>query len=164
MNLNKYKIIILFLITLLFFSSIYSVELKSAFNFTFKDKLGKQITLKEYSKNNTTIIFFWSVCCAKEELPVINQLFKKYDERGLNLVLISTDKGASLSKAKNFLKMANIKGKAIFDKNGKIYRKYRGGFTKPVFLIINKEMKIEFRHDGHASKQFYEKAIMKYLK
>jgi len=163
MKIEKYKIIFI-LITVLCFTSIYSAELKTANDFTFKDKSRKQITLKEFSKKNTTIIFFWSVCCAKEELPVINDLFAKYEEKGLNLIIISTDKGASLSKAKNFLKTENIKGEAIFDKNGKIYRKYRGGFTKPVFFIVNKDLKIEFRHDGHASKEFYEKAIMKYLK
>ena len=164
MNLYKYKIIFILIITIFTFTSVYSVELKSAFDFTFKNNSRKQITLKEFSKKGTTIIFFWSVCCAKEELPVINELMKKYEDKKLNLILISTDKGASLSKAKNFLKMANIKGEAIFDKNGKIYRKYKGGFTKPVFFIVNQDLKIAFRHDGHASKQFYEKAIIKHLK
>lgn len=155
---------LLFLLLLTSYISLYSKEVKSAPNFTFRNLKHEKTNFKKFCKNSTTMVIFWTHCCSKEEIPILNDLYLKYNKKNLKFLAISLDRGSGISSAQNFYKRKKIEADLIFDTDGKIYRKFNGSFTKPVCFIIDKNFKIAFRHDGHAPKEFYEKALQKYLK
>lgn len=159
----KTKLSFKILVFLIFAMNLYCENLKFAPEFTFKGLKNKKTSFKKFSNNSLTMILFWNHCCAKDELPKINDLFLKYKNENLKFLAISLDRGSKISSAKNYYKREKIAGELFFDTDGKVYRKFHGTFTKPVFFIIGKDNKIVFRYDGHASKEFYEKTLKKYL-
>lgn len=161
LKLKPAKFVVLFLI-FLFPVKAQFTDLKPAKDFSFKQN-GEKVLFESYCEGKITMLLFWNVCCSSEIVPVLDKCSQKYQAKGLNFLAISLDRGSTISKAKNFLKTEDIKTEVVFDKNGKIYRSYQGGFKKPVFIIIDENFNIAFRHDGKASNEFYEQAILKIL-
>ena len=114
-----------------------------------------KINLDSYLKNSNhrlTIVNFWATWCPPciEELPSLNRLATIFEERGIDILAISMDKGDE-KKLNYFLKQkGGDKLKFFQDKN------WSAGKTLPikglpVTLIVKnneKETKIIYKHEG----------------
>jgi len=158
--------IYIILITIFMITGIsYSEEDKIAPDFSLKDMENSKISLSETLKNSDAVMLvFWSYCCSKDDIPIINDLYSNFKNKGLEVLTISLDKGSNITKIKSYMKYKKYDFKLLFDKDGKVYRKYGGRMTKPVVIIINNEGNIVFKHQGHSTYAFYEKEIKSVLK
>ena len=111
--------------------------------------------LSSYLKNSNhrlTIINFWATWCPPciEELPSLNRLATMFEEKGIDILAISMDRGDE-KKLANFLKQkGGDKLKFFQDKNWSAGKSLpiKG---LPITLIVKnnkKETKIIYRHDG----------------
>ena len=111
--------------------------------------------LSSYLKNSNhrlTIINFWATWCPPciEELPSLNRLAIMFEEKGIDILAISMDRGDE-KKLSNFLKQkGGDKLKFFQDKNWSAGKSLpiKG---LPVTLIVKnnkKETKIIYKHEG----------------
>jgi len=111
--------------------------------------------LSSYLKNSShglTIINFWATWCPPciEELPSLNRLAIMFEEKGIDILAISMDRGDE-KKLANFLKQkGGDKLKFFQDKNWSAGKSLpiKG---LPVTLIVKnkkKETKIIYKHEG----------------
>lgn len=113
-------------------------------------------------KAKVTILDFWATWCApcRHTLPILNELYGKYSNHGLEVVGISTEK---LNVLKNF----NIKSKLNYplynDISGLENRRY-GVKAIPTMLIVDSDGYVVETFVGSISKLNLEQAIRKYLK
>ena len=91
------------------------------------DKIFNDIKKNNYSK--LILINVWSTWCAPciEEFPFIVDLERKYSDKNLNVVFLSTDWDENDSEVKFFLKEQNVKGQH--------YRKIEGDDEKFINYI-----------------------------
>ena len=98
---------------------------EKAINFTMTTISGDSVSLSEYS-GKITLVQFWNGGCGacREEIPIIAEIYKKYNPRGLEIL------GVSGAKAKEELKedltLTEIPWKNITD--------YKGHFNKAFLL------------------------------
>lgn len=119
------------------------------------DENKTKTNLSSYLKNSShglTIINFWATWCPPciEELPSLNRLAIMFEEKGIDILAISMDRGDE-KKLVNFLKQnGGNKLKFFQDKNWSAGKSLpiKG---LPVTLIVKnnkKETKIIYKHEG----------------
>jgi thiol-disulfide isomerase/thioredoxin len=163
----NYKLLIKKIITIFIFLKIitFSNLLFSQGFSDFEEQLLPEIILFDENKiknnlssylNNSnhrlTIINFWATWCPPciEELPSLNRLAIMFEEKGIDILAISMDKGDE-NKLTDFLKQkGGDKLKFFQDKNWSAGKSLpiKG---LPITLIVNnnkKQTKIIYRHEG----------------
>ncbi|KAF2509529.1 TlpA family protein disulfide reductase [Flavobacterium zhairuonense] len=119
-------------------------------NFSLKDINNKTISLADFKSKKYILIDFWASWCApcREELPYVKELYKKYQQQGLEIISITKDEKSDLWKnaiAKEKIEswkhisilenqstvdkdyfVNGIPHKVLIDKNGIIIGKWKG--------------------------------------
>lgn len=152
------------ILALIIFSLVLTAgELKKAPDFKLKNIKGKTVELKDALANGPVLIDFWASWCVpcKAEMPIFNDLYKKYKDKGLSVLLITIDKGGAIQKAKNFVKSKGFDFTVLFDKDKKVFKKFGCKSKVPVTFILNKKGEIIFKHDGKGTEKMFEDAIIK---
>ncbi len=115
------------------------------------------------NKGKALVVDFWATWCppCKEEIPGFINLYRKYKDKGLEIIGISLDmEGGSVVKP--FAKRMGIN-----------YPLFLGGYDMnteykvsglPTTLIYDKSGKLKIRHVGFASEKEFEEEILKLLK
>ena len=135
--MKKFYLIILILITTSTTSFAQQIKLTAT-------TIDGKIFDLEQQKNKITIVTFWAKWCpeCRKELPILNEIYKKYHSRGLEVIAITSDSKKHWEQVKkiteplNFLisfssdiKFSNIKEpneiplSYIINKNGTIVAK-----------------------------------------
>lgn len=124
------------------------------------------------AQNKPVLLYLYTSWCSvcKAQLPVINEIARKYQNTDLKVVAVVIDRRANLQKASAIL---GILEKIYFEP---IYLTYRGYFTKllseksidfgkriPFTAIINGESKVISQFSGSKSLEFIEKRVKKTL-
>lgn len=114
-------------------------------------------------RDKVVIVDFWATWCppCKEEIPGFINLYKKYKDKGVEILGIAMDIEGS-DTVKPFAKRIGIN-----------YPLYIGGYDInqeyeiagiPTTLIFNKEGKLEVKHVGYASEEEFEDEILGLLR
>ena len=127
-----------------------SLSGQQAVDFSLSDFAGNKISLSDY-KGNYVLLDFWEVGCVpcRMSMTHLNDLQKKYREKGLVVIAITQDNAAIAAKLvrDKGLNYINVQG------NEKVKTAYRI-LEIPQYYIINKEGIIIY-----ASKEGFEKKI-----
>jgi len=141
---------VVILLTLVFSAGAMAQQ-KKAPNFVLKSSDGTTYELNKY-KGKVVVVNFWATWCGpcRKEIPDFIEVYKKYEEKGLEIIGISLDRDG-WAKVKPFVKANNISypivvddanvapsfGKIEFipttfivDKNGNIVDEHVGGMSK----------------------------------
>ncbi|MBN1971842.1 MAG: TlpA family protein disulfide reductase [Candidatus Delongbacteria bacterium] len=112
------------LVLVLMVGMVFGEGLKMAPKYELQNLDGKKVSLEEALKNGPVVINFWASWCTpcKEEMPELNDLYKKYKDQGLQMHVISIDKGDGISKAKAHVKASDFEFEALIDKAGKMLK------------------------------------------
>jgi thiol-disulfide isomerase/thioredoxin len=128
------------------------------------DLKGNIVTLQEM-KGKVVFLDFWAPWCdqCKEEIPVLDALFRKYRDNGL--VVIAVDIDSSEKLLMDFLQKAPVTFMVLMDGKGAMRRAYRFR-TLPTAFIIGKDGVIRYVHMGFGAEflQTFEKEIVELLK
>ena len=149
------KIIILFLVT---FSTITFSE--KAPNFKLKDQYNVIQTLKEY-RGKTIILVFWGSYCSacKDELPIIEEVYKEYGENKQNVIILGVNKEDS-DKMKSFLRKNKYSFPTVLDEDTQVIKQYLIELI-PTILFIDSKGKIVEKFIGSLEKNQIEEIIAK---
>jgi len=110
------------------------------------DQAGKKVDLSAL-KGKVVLIDFWASWCGpcKQEMPVLEELHKKYAKDGLVIVGVNIDNNAK--KMNNFLKGTPATFRIVHDRKLDIASKYEPE-TMPSSYFIGRDGKIRYVHEG----------------
>ena len=156
---RRMKKIIIFSLLIFSFGS-YGKGLKP-YMFSLEDENGKIVNLSDL-KGNVVYLVFWSKTCTtcEGEMPVINDLYKKYKDKNVKffgIVIDEKDKG----KIKEIKKKWGFEFPVLIG-NDTVKTKYRIIGT-PITYILRKNLTIGKIIYGAHSKKKLEKYIEKFL-
>jgi cytochrome c biogenesis protein CcmG/thiol:disulfide interchange protein DsbE len=108
---------------------------------------GKKVELKELLKEGPVLISFWATWCKPciKELNQLQKVYKKYKEKGFEILAIDVDGPRSISKVKPKVKGLKWEFPVLWDKSKKIYRKYHV-LGIPHTVLIDPSGKIRYTH------------------
>lgn len=114
-----------------------------AIDFSANTEAGEKISLEDY-RGEVVLLDFWASWCApcKREMPNVKRVYKKYHQKGFEIIGISLDK--SKEKFKDYIEEQDISWPQIFDGGrggGDIARKY-AVYAIPATFLIDREGKI----------------------
>ena len=110
------------------------------------DLSGKPVSVASLA-GKVVVLDFWATWCApcKEELPVLQKLYKKYGAQGLVIVGISVDKDAANLPA--FLKKLGVTFPIVHDANHQVTGRYAPP-RMPSSYIVDRKGIVRFVHGG----------------
>ncbi len=163
MNLSRMLAAVLFMTCQL----VYAVDLSPgalAPDFTLKSASGENLRLREY-RGNVVMINFWASWCGpcRQEMPVLNQLYEKYNTAGLMLFGINVDTDPGV--ASRMVKKTKVIYPILFDTEKKISELYQLN-AMPMTLLVDRDGKIRYVHKGYLSgyEKVYQSEIRELLK
>ena len=127
-----------------------------------KDLNGGTVDLAQF-KGKPVIINFWATWCGpcRFEIPMLNELHRKYSPKGLVIVGISTDEeGASIVKP--FMKDLPIEY-ASYLKGSDTEEKFGGVWALPTTIFFDKDGKQIEKILGVQPREFFEQKIQQML-
>jgi thiol-disulfide isomerase/thioredoxin len=103
--------------------------------------------LPETLKGKVVLVDFWASWCdpCKESFPVMEELQKQYQERGLLIVAVNVDE--SRSDMDDFLKKHKASFVVVRDAKHKLVEQ-TGIATMPSAFLIDRDGKVRFMHSG----------------
>jgi thiol-disulfide isomerase/thioredoxin len=118
------------------------------------DRAGKKVDLREL-KGQVVLVDFWASWCGpcREEMPVLEELHKKYAHRGLVIVGVNIDQ--SEKKMNGFLKSTPVSFRVVHDRKLAVASKYEPP-TMPSSYFIARDGTIRYIHEGFRKKQAVE--------
>jgi len=127
---------------------------------------GKPFALKEAIAAGPVMLVFWSVFCGscRDELPILQQEFPKFEERKIRLIAVNLDVAAQRKAVKNFAKKEGFSFvMALNEDDTKTYdidKLYDVKMT-PALYLIGKDGKVVFSHYGPLNPEELEEVLTK---
>jgi peroxiredoxin len=118
-------------------------------DFKVRDLAGKEFHLKECCGKDAVLLFFWSFFCGpcREEIPMINQMTKEYEGKGLQIIGVNLD-GAEMKKAiDKYVASEKIGFRIVFDElvgDSFLVADPYGVAGTPALFIIDKKGAVSF--------------------
>ena len=140
--------LILFCLLFIFPLSAQPQEKKTlAPNFVAKDLDGKKVELKEVWANGPVLVSFWATSCKPciKELSELEKVYKKYKEKGFEILAIDQDGPRSISKVKPMVKGLKWEFPVLWDESKDISRKFHV-LGIPHTVLIDKSGEIRYTH------------------
>ena len=94
------------------------------------------------------VINFWATWCTPcvKEMPSFENLHRRFRAKGLTILAVSLDKGAS-SKVQDFVDRYKLSFPVLLDTDG-VAEKLYPSFTIPFTYVVNKQGRVVARVDG----------------
>ena len=163
----QYEFILIFAILFLFQDCGKTNAASTAPGFEIQGLDGQKISLDQHH-NKVIILEFWSVSCraCQMSFPELNDLQKKYQDKGLRVIGITIDHPGNvnddlLKEFKNYFKVNFTIARA----NRQVIQDYFAGqmrITLPTIFIINRQGKLVKKYEGFTAGKV-EKVIKEYL-
>ncbi len=116
---------------------------KPAPDFTLPNLEGKEVSLSSL-RGRVVILTFWSVWChvCREEMGVLDSVYQKYKDKGLEVIGVNIDPGGSTS-VEDYVKKHSLSFPMLRDTEKKVMRAYRANFLPSTFLLDKKGIVVD---------------------
>ncbi|MFN3478918.1 MAG: peroxiredoxin family protein [Thermodesulfovibrionales bacterium] len=117
-------------------------------DFTLRTTNSSEVHLSDL-RGKVVLIEFWATWCppCRESIPTMNEIYKRYNEKGLVLLGISVDKGQNVVEdLRAFVREYSIQYPVLID--SKNVNNLYGVYSIPTTFLIDKEGKIVFKSIG----------------
>lgn len=117
-------------------------------DFTLTDLNGKEVSLSNL-RGKVVLLEFWATWClpCRESIPAMNEIYKRYSDKGLVVLGISVDKGQNiLEDVRAFAREFSIQYPVAID--SKSVSNHYGVYSIPTTVLIDKEGKIVLKNIG----------------
>jgi thiol-disulfide isomerase/thioredoxin len=137
-------------------------DFKPAPNFELPDVNGRKVRLSDF-KGKVIILDFWATWCppCRAEIPGFIELYKKYKDKGVEIIGISLDEGG-VRDVLPFMKEFGI-NYTILIGNYKVTQDYGGIRGIPTTFVIDKKGNIRAKYVGYRPKEVFERDIIMLL-
>jgi len=129
-------------------SSVFAGAIKGAApDFTLKSLSGKNVKLSEY-RGSVVMINFWASWCGpcRQEMPALEQLYKRYQDLGFVILGVNTDEDPS--KSRILLKDIKVTFPVLFDSNNNIVKTYDVQ-AMPTTYLVDRNGNLRYVHKGY---------------
>jgi len=111
------------------------------------DLKGEMYDLQQIIGTKPIMLIFWASWCptCKSEVPKINKLAEKYQQRGMEFVAVNVGFNDTVERAQAFAQQTGMTYRAYFDGSGTIAEKYRLQGV-PTVIIADRQGIIRFRN------------------
>jgi len=116
-------------------------------DFTLKDLKGTEVNLKEF-RGKVVLLNFWATWCppCRKEIPSMVELYKKYKDRGLEIIGVNLDK-LGKSEVEKFSLEHKINFPVLLNPSGDAAARY-GVVVLPTTIFLDRYGKIKGRISG----------------
>ncbi len=137
-------------------------DFKLAPNFELPDVNGRKVKLSDF-KGKIIILDFWATWCppCRAEIPGFIELYKKYKDKGVEIIGISLDEGG-VKDVLPFMREFGI-NYTILIGNYKVTQDYGGIRGIPTTFVIDKKGYIRAKYVGYRPKEVFERDIIMLL-
>jgi cytochrome c biogenesis protein CcmG/thiol:disulfide interchange protein DsbE len=116
-------------------------------NFVTKNLDGKKVELKELLGEGPVLVSFWSTSCKPciKELSALQKVYKKYKEKGFEILAVDQDGPRSISKVRPMVEGLKWEFPVLWDESRDISRKFHV-LGIPHTVLIDKSGEIRYTH------------------
>ena len=118
-----------------------------ATEFSLTSLTGQPVALSQY-KGNVVLVNFWATWCGpcQQEMPLLDQMYKKYKPAGFTLLGVNVDKEAPA--VKDLLSRKPVSFTVLLDPENKVSRDYHVA-DMPSSVIIDRKGNVRYVHRGY---------------
>ena len=121
--------------------------------FQLKDLTGKEIALQDLLGKNAVMLAFWSLFCGpcQEELPMLEQLHKKYADKGLSVLTVNLDGPRRAKAVEKYMADKAFTFSVlweIIDGTSYVTADKYGIVGTPTLVLIDRKGKVSYTHAG----------------
>jgi cytochrome c biogenesis protein CcmG/thiol:disulfide interchange protein DsbE len=135
-------------------------------DFTLANLRGKDVTLSDMLKEGPVLLDFWATWCKPcvKAFPDLQDLYEKYEERGLRVVTVSVDSPKSQARVAPLINSKKYTFEVLLDTQGRVAKRYNV-MALPRTLLISPTGEIVYATVGNrpTSHKELEKAILEIL-
>jgi peroxiredoxin len=135
-------------------------------DFTLSNLKGKSVTLSDVLKEGPVLLDFWATWCKPcvKAFPGLQNLFERYEKRGLRVVTVSVDSPKSQARVTPLITSKKYTFEVLLDTQGRVARKYNI-MALPRTLLISPTGEIVYATVGNrpTSHKELEQAILEIL-
>jgi peroxiredoxin len=115
--------------------------------FTLNTLSGEQGTLSQY-KGQVVMLNFWATWCGpcQQEMPLLDEMYKKYKAAGFTLISVNVDKEAPAVKA--LLARKPVSFPVFLDPSNQVSKEYHVD-EMPSSVMIDRKGQIRYVHRGY---------------
>jgi len=112
---------------------------ETAPEFSLRDINGQEVSLSDY-KGKVVLVNFWATWCGpcKLEMPHLDKMDRELEEKGFEVISISTDDARAASKVKPLIKRGGYGFTVLLDKDTAVVSKYHPAKTLPYNVLITR--------------------------
>lgn len=117
-------------------------------DFTLSDLNGSDVRMSDL-RGQVVLIEFWATWCppCRESIPAMNEIYKRYNEKGLVILGISVDKGQNVAEdLRAFVREYSILYPVLID--SKNINNLYGVYSIPTTFLIDKDGKVILKNIG----------------
>lgn len=121
-------------------------------DFKLKSLKGKPVRLSDF-KGKVVIVNFWATWCVPclQELPHLNQYYKKHKDDGLVVLALTTDGPETMSKVRQTVKRKRFEMPILLDSDGAVNGVLNPRGTQPYTLFVDRNGNLAHVHEGYNS-------------
>jgi thiol-disulfide isomerase/thioredoxin len=118
-----------------------------ATEFSLSSLTGKPVALSQF-KGNVVLVNFWATWCGpcQQEMPLLDQMYKKYKPAGFTLIGVNVDK--EVPAVKELLARKPVSFPVLLDPENSVSKAYRVA-DMPSSVIIDRKGIVRFVHRGY---------------
>ena len=123
---------------------------EAAPDFTLRDVDGKEVQLQDF-KGKVIMVNFWATWCGpcKLEMPHLDKMDREFEDKGFEVISISTDDARAASKVKPLIKRGGYGFTVLLDKDTTVVAQYNPAKTLPYNALIDREGRIHKVYQGY---------------
>lgn len=123
---------------------------EAAPGFSLRDINGKEVSLDSY-KGKVVLVNFWATWCGpcKLEMPHLDKMDRELEEKGFEVISISTDDARASSKVKPLVKRGGYGFTVLLDKDTTVVSQYNPAKTLPYNVLIDRAGNIHKVYQGY---------------
>lgn len=113
------------------------------------DLKGRSIHMAKL-RGRVVVVDFWATWCGpcKQEMPVLDRLYRKYRKEGLVVVGVSQDRDAS--NVRSFLQQRPVSFPIVHDEDHQVAKRYRPS-KMPSSYVIDRKGMVRHVHHGYSA-------------
>lgn len=114
---------------------------------------GTRVRLSEHRGKNVVLIDFWATFCEPclLAMPHLDELYKKYRDRGFVVLGVSIDGSGSAAKVRGEVEKLGVTFPILLDQETQVVALYNPRTSAPYSVLIDREGRIVKRREGYTT-------------